>query len=198
MSIIYYHMKEPAVDVLGPGRRFVLWVQGCHKNCPGCVAGGTHRMEDGKPVQTDALAWEIALSGAEGLTISGGEPFLQAPALAQLLQAVHRIRPMGVIVYTGYRYEELLAMPQAAGLLAQTDLLIDGEYIQSLDDHRGLRGSSNQRVIPLSDVYREIARQYADIPRRQQVFYHGAEIHEVGLPDEHGAYPEQEKRSVTK
>lgn len=189
MSVIYYHMKEPAVRVLGPGCRYVLWVQGCHKNCPGCIAGGTHRMEDGKPVEVDALAWEIALSGADGLTVSGGEPFLQAPALAELIRKVRQIRPMGVIVYSGYRYEELQAMPQAAGLLAVTDLLIDGEYIRELDDHQGLRGSSNQRVIPLTDTYRAEAACYADQPRRQEVFLHGAEIHEVGLPGADGRYP---------
>lgn len=189
MSVIYYHMKEPAVRVLGPGCRYVLWVQGCHKNCPGCIAGGTHRMEDGKPVEVDALAWEIALSGADGLTVSGGEPFLQAPALAELIRKVRQIRLMGVIVYSGYRYEELQAMPQAAGLLAVTDLLIDGEYIRELDDHQGLRGSSNQRVIPLTDTYRAEAACYADQPRQQEIFPHGAEIHEVGLPGADGRYP---------
>ena len=179
---IYYHMKEPAVTVLGPGSRYCLWVQGCPRNCPGCIAGNTHRMEDGKPIEIGALSWEIALSHAEGLTISGGEPFLQAPALAELIRLVRQIRPMGVIVYTGYLYEELLRMPQAADLLAQTDLLIDGPYIQELDDAKGLRGSANQRVIPLTDLYRNIAPEYPDLPRRQQLFTHSGELHAVGLP----------------
>ena len=182
MRTLYYHMKEPAVRVLGPGVRYALWVHGCHKNCPGCVAGGAHRVEEGKPIEVGALAWEIALSGAEGLTISGGEPFLQAPALAELIDAVRQIRPMGVIVYSGYQYEELLERPEAAALLERIDLLIDGAYIQALDDRRGLRGSSNQRAIPLTGLYREAAAGWADRPREQEIFRHGAEIHEAGLP----------------
>ncbi len=182
MATIFYHMKEPAVRVLGPGVRYVLWTHGCERNCPGCVVGGAQRVEDGKPIDSDALAWEIALSGAEGLTISGGEPFLQADALAKLVRSVRKIRPMGVIVYTGFLYEDLLKRPDAAGLLEQTDLLIDGEYIRELDDHKGLRGSSNQRVIPLTETYREIADTYSTQPRQQEIFPHGSEIHEVGLP----------------
>ena len=182
MDIIHYYMKEAAVHVLGPGTRYVLWTQGCQKNCPGCIAGGTHAVGDGKSISARALAWEIALSGAEGLTISGGEPFLQAPALAKLIRLVHKQRDMGVIVYTGYRYEDLPALPGGGELLEQTDLLIDGEYIQSLDDHQGLRGSSNQRVIPLTDRYQDFVNTYHTHPRQQEVFVHGTEVHETGLP----------------
>ena len=192
MSALYYHMKEPAVRVLGPGVRYVLWTHGCHKNCPGCVAGGAHSVKEGKPIDTGALAWEIALSGADGLTISGGEPFLQATALAELIDQLRQIRPMGVIVYSGYRYEELREQPEAAALLKRIDLLVDGEYIQALDDHRGLRGSSNQRAIPLTDLYREAAAHWADQPREQEIFRHGAEIHETGLPGGSGGTGKRE------
>ena len=143
-------------------------------------------MEEGSSIAVGALAWEIVLSGTEGLTISGGEPFLQAPALAKLIRQVRRQRDVGVIVYTGYRYEELPGLPGGEDLLAQIDLLIDGEYIKALDDHRGLRGSSNQRVIPLTDRYRNLAESYCIQPREQEVFFHGAEVHEVGLPGENG------------
>ena len=81
MSDIYVYMREPAVNVLGPGVRYVLWVQGCHRRCPGCVAKNSYNMEEGTRISAGALAMEIALSKAEGLTISGGEPFLQAEAL---------------------------------------------------------------------------------------------------------------------
>lgn len=182
MKQISVYMKEPKVTVLGPGVRYGLWVQGCHRNCPGCVAGGSHRMEEGTPVPVGALALEIALSGADGLTISGGEPFLQAEALGELIAKVRSIRPMGVIVYTGYTYEALQKMPEAASLLKQTDLLIDGEYIQELDDGKSLRGSSNQRAIPLTDRYRDEAAQYGSGPRTTEYFYHGSQVHQVGIP----------------
>ena len=198
MGEICYHMKEPAVKVLGPGVRYVLWVQGCEKRCPGCIAPDSRRMEDGKLISTGALALEIALSGADGLTISGGEPFLQAKELAVMIRKVRAIRPMGVIVYTGYHYEELRASPEKSQLLDEIDLLIDGEYIEALNDGKGLRGSSNQRVIALTGLYRDIAEEYAEMPREQQVFYHGSEIHAAGIPDSSGKYHFERKGSEIK
>ena len=186
--MIYYHMKEPAVTVLGPGTRYVLWVQGCHKSCPGCIAPNSRNMQEGKTIKPSALAWEIALSHADGLTISGGEPFLQSEALADMLDILQPIRNMGVIVFTGYTYEELLTMPSAQKLLSRIDLLIDGEYIQELNDHRGLRGSRNQRYICLTDRYKEDVSALENCQREQQVFHHGIEIHYVGIPGSKGDY----------
>lgn len=180
---INVYMTEPAVTVLGPGTRYVVWVQGCHRACPGCIAASSHKAGAGKMISAGALALDICLSGAEGLTISGGEPFLQAGPLAAMVQKVRRKRDLGVIVYTGYLYEELLALPAAAPLLAVTDLLIDGPYIWELDDGKSLRGSSNQRVIPLTGRYREALALYGTEERRVQQFRHGFERHQVGLPD---------------
>lgn len=180
---IYVYMKEPAVHVLGPGTRYVLWVQGCERNCQGCVARNAHEMEGGTPVRIDALALEIALSHADGLTISGGEPFLQAEELAELIRRIHKKRHMGVIVYTGYLYEELLEKPETRGLLEKIDLLIDGPYIKALDDGKSLRGSSNQRIIPLTDLYKDHFAEYGVGTREMERFYHGVHVHEIGIPN---------------
>lgn len=182
-SLIYVHMKEPAVRVLGPGLRYVLWVQGCERRCPGCTAPTAWDMRKGDPIPAAALAWEIALSGAEGLTISGGEPFLQAEALGRMVELIHRRRDMGVIVYTGFLYEELLGMDGAQALLSRTDLLIDGPYIREMDDGRSLRGSSNQRVLPLTERYHSDLYLYGAKGRPIEHFQHGVEIHDVGVAD---------------
>lgn len=182
LDVIYVYMKEPSVTVLGPGNRYVLWVQGCHRRCEGCIATASHKMEDGTPIKIGALAMEIALSGADGLTISGGEPFLQAGALAKMIEEIHKIRPMGVIVYTGNQYEDLLNDSAALQLLNKTDLLIDGEYIKELDDGKSLRGSSNQRAIALTEIYKEYTAEYGSGDRKNEQFYHGMEVHEVGIP----------------
>lgn len=181
-EFIYVYMKEPSVHVLGPGNRYVLWVQGCKKNCKGCIAKSSHNMTDGKPIKIGALAMEIALSKAEGLTISGGEPFLQSEELTELIRQIHALRPMGVIVYTGYRIEELREHASAQKFLEKIDLLIDGEYIEKKNDGAGLRGSSNQRIFALTDLYKNYVAEY-DIKRREtEVFFHGIEVHEIGIP----------------
>lgn len=182
MSDIYVYMREPAVNVLGPGVRYVLWVQGCHRRCPGCVAKNSYNMEEGTRISAGALAMEIALSKAEGLTISGGEPFLQAEALADMIAKIKKLKDMGVIIYTGYTYEKLQEMPTARRLLEMTDLLIDGEYIAELDDGKSLRGSSNQRVIPLTNRYKQQLSEYGAEGRSGETFAHGWEVHKVGIP----------------
>lgn len=178
------YMKEPAVRVLGPGVRYALWVQGCPRRCPGCVAENAWDPDGGERIPVDALAVEIALSGAEGLTVSGGEPFLQAEALAELLEKVKKCRPMSVIVYTGYRLEELADVPGADRLLRQIDLLIDGPYVRELDDGLSLRGSSNQRVIPLTDRCLDALPLYGSGKRKLERFSHGIYLHEIGIPDD--------------
>lgn len=182
-DVLYIHMKEPAVTSLGPGTRFALWVQGCHRRCPGCTAPESWDMRSGERIDVRALAWEIALSGADGLTISGGEPFLQPQALAEMIDLIRRKRDMGVIVYTGFTYEELLTRPDAAALLERTDLLIDGPYIRGLDDGKSLRGSSNQRVLPLTGRYLGDLALYGAEGRPTEHFHHGIHIHEVGVAD---------------
>ena len=88
----------------------------------------------------------------QGVTFSGGEPFLHAEALVKIGTAVKRLG-LDVTVYTGHTYEELAACPDenTQALLALADYLIDGKYIHGLRDI-GLkfRGSTNQRVIDMN------------------------------------------------
>lgn len=179
---LYLHMRQRGVTTLGPGSRYGVWVAGCNRNCPGCIAPDSHDLAQGTPMDTGALAWEILLSNPDGLTISGGEPFLQTEALAELVRTIRRKRDLGVIVYTGFTLEELNQRPDAAGLLEQTDLLIDGPYIRELDDGLSLRGSSNQRVHLLSERYAQDVGLYGSEGRKTEIFHHGMRTHYVGIP----------------
>ncbi|MBR2758253.1 MAG: radical SAM protein, partial [Exiguobacterium sp.] len=100
------------------------------------------------------LVQRVKLSGWEGVTVSGGEPFLQSSALAELVTACKSLGK-NVWVYTGYTLEQLEEMHDEAiqTVLDYADVLVDGRYEQSLRD-MGLRfrGSSNQRIIFLNKV----------------------------------------------
>lgn len=144
---------EPRSSVNGPGERAVIWVQGCRRRCPGCFNPQFHPLEGGEEVTVASLADRIlAVGGLAGITLSGGEPFEQAAALAQLCSLA---RPTGlpVLTFTGYTLDEL----QAAGrsdwkaLLVETDLLVAGPYLQHLPSRDALRGSSNQKLHFLTD-----------------------------------------------
>ena len=110
------------------------------------TSGTINRFESKNAIEGAIKAGGKELSMTKGITISGGEPFLQASALVNLLQIVHETRPdLTVMSYTGYTKESLI-WPDAQNLIKYLDLLIDGPYVQALNDNKGVRGSSNQRL----------------------------------------------------
>ena len=141
-----YDLCRQGTRALGPGLRYTIWTQGCMLRCEGCVTPESRPLIKEKLVRVVDLADDILIhSQIDGLTISGGEPFLQAAALADLLEMVLEKNPnLTVILFTGY-LKEALSWPDAKELMSKLDLLIDGPYVKELNDNIGLRGSSNQR-----------------------------------------------------
>ena len=142
----------------GPGERFVLWVQGCHLACPGCFSVHTHSFRAGQRLPVPEIAKIILRTPSiEGITVSGGEPFLQAGPLAVLSKTV-RDAGLSVMCYTGFTFGELRERRHAEidRLLNNIDILVDGRYEQDLAANYRWRGSSNQRVHFLSDAYRDL------------------------------------------
>jgi len=164
--------------VMGPGRRACLWVAGCDRNCPHCATPEYHRA-DANPLSDVQAIFDRVLRakdkyGLEGFSISGGEPFAQAPALAELCRL---IRPLGLstLCWTGYRESELrgsAAPPGAADLLAELDVLIDGPFVyEQVCGDLPLRGSGNQRLRLLTDRYCE--NDFADLAGQFEIVNDG-------------------------
>lgn len=157
-------VQESIVD--GPGLRLVVFAQGCPHRCPGCHNPHTHSYEGGITVRMDAVIDAIFQNPLlDGVTISGGEPFLQAEGFAEL---AGRVKSMGlhVMTYTGYIYETIVAgLDRHNGwrsLLDNTDILVDGPFVI---EQRSLslryRGSSNQRLIDVQESGRAGRTVYA-------------------------------------
>lgn len=146
---------QSPVKVLGPLQRAVIWVQGCSFQCPGCIVPESWNPQAGEEIAIAELVdWVLSQPEIEGITLSGGEPMLQAAELVALIDAVQAIRPLGVMCYSGYRFEQLQqGSPAQQALLQRIDLLVDGQYVKSLHADRLWRGSSNQRLLLLSDRY---------------------------------------------
>ena len=137
----------------GPGRRAVVWVQGCNRDCPGCFNKDMQPFRDNELIAVGELAERIlAIDAIEGVTFSGGEPFLQAKALAGLAGQLAE-GGFNIVVFTGYTFEELSAANNQdyQQLLAVTDLLIAGPYEQHLPARDYLRASANQQLLFLTD-----------------------------------------------
>ena len=136
----------PSTGVLGPGQRYVIWVQGCPFACSNCVSPSWIPFKRAYAVPVEVLANTIiAARDIQGITLSGGEPMMQAGMLVHLLRLIRDARPeLEVIVFSGFTLAQLV-WDEARELLNYADLLIDGQYISQRNDGQGLRGSSNQQ-----------------------------------------------------
>ena len=135
----------------GDGFRFVIFVQGCPHHCIGCHNPKTHDFSGGTVMDTEDILCRIQKNPLlDGVTFSGGEPFCQAAALAEIGKRVHAMG-LNIVTYTGYTFEELYTRKKEGdieALLQVTDILVDGRFIKSLKTNKLLfRGSRNQRVI---------------------------------------------------
>lgn len=143
-------VKESTVD--GPGFRYVVFTQGCPHNCKGCHNPDTHDFKGGKLVSIDKLVEDINKNPLlKGITISGGEPFMQPKQVYNLISKIDKNRHT-IMLYTGFLYEDLLEKAKEneyyLKILENIDVLIDGKFVESLKSEEVLfRGSTNQRAI---------------------------------------------------
>lgn len=149
LSTVRVHAAASDVSSLGPGPAHVLWVQGCPLACPGCMSPESWASGGGAAADVaDVAAW-LRGDGARYLTLSGGEPLVQAAPLTRLLELTGP--ELIVTVYTGFELDELPGLPEAAaGLLRRADLLIAGRYLQQRHAPKLWRGSDNQVLVDLS------------------------------------------------
>ncbi len=152
---------QERTEALGPGLRAVVWFHGCALRCPGCIAKEMNESKENSSWCPDQLArWLLSLPEIEGVTLSGGDPFDQSPvALQQLLERIRADGRLSILCYTGRTLEQLeraLPHPLRQSILDCLDVLIDGPYIEALNDGGIWRGSSNQKIHFLSPRYRHL------------------------------------------
>lgn len=150
----------------GPGQRFALWVQGCTIRCAGCFNPHLWGARGGTTKSVEALVHQAVDADVEGVTLLGGEPFEQAPALS-LFAAGVREHGLSVMTFTGYDRERLEGADAPAGardLLNATDLLVDGLYDSARPDlTRPWVGSTNQRFHFLTPRYRHLEERLTSL-----------------------------------
>ena len=140
----------------GEGIRAVIWTQGCPHHCPSCQNPDTWDYNGGFLYDVEDLKKEInALDDEVGVTFSGGDPFEQAEACANLAKYIHSIK-LNVWCYTGYTYEQLLKKAEkdhnVMDFLKEIDILVDGPFVLKLKSFETkFRGSKNQRLIDVPE-----------------------------------------------
>ncbi len=153
-AVLNLHAVIPVSRVNGPGQRMVVFFQGCGGGCPGCFNPETHPFEQRELLAVPDLFSRHLRDRVEGITISGGEPFMQPEGLLELLRRAKEKHSLSTVVYSGFSYEEIALSRDRLRCLEFTDVLIDGGYDESRADTTLLaRGSKNQRLHFFGDRY---------------------------------------------
>lgn len=140
------------VTVLGPGKRIGIWFSGCPHHCEHCCNPELWEPRDDQEMSLDTIFAAIAaIAGKgpiEGFVLTGGDPMMQAEELCILLPMLKTFSN-DILVYTGYEYEQLLSFsdPAYKDCLKNVSVLIDGKYIDELNNGSPLKGSQNQRIL---------------------------------------------------
>ena len=148
---------ERSTRVLGPGNRFAVWFQGCEKNCLGCINPEGRNRSGGYEIEVEKLFKIIVTTpNIQGVTISGGEPFLQFSGLKELIYLIKAYTQLDIMVFSGYTYNDIrnkYADRKIQKFFSLIDIFVDGEYVEALNDNQMFRGSSNQNIYFFTKKY---------------------------------------------
>lgn len=175
------------VEVLGPGKRFGIWVCGCKRGCKGCSNPELWEPKPEYEVSIDEIMGLISRIAADhkidGFTFSGGEPMDQVKALSELVGKLQKYST-DILIYTGYRIGQLQDRndTDTNQVLERTAVLIDGEYLEDENNDVLLRGSENQRIHILNPDWKDSYEAYLGIAHNQiQNFITSNGIVSVGI-----------------
>jgi len=175
------HSKIPRSLANGPGKRAVIWLQGCPLKCSGCFNTNLWNPREGSEVEIKSLlSWLCSIKGITGLSVSGGEPTEQLSSLLPFLSRVREKTDISILLFSGRTLEEIAAMPQGEKLLSLLDVLIDGRYELKKANPPGVwPSSSNQRIHCLTDRY--VMQDFLCLPASEVLITEAGDILESGI-----------------
>lgn len=176
---IYY-----PVETLGYGKRIGIWTVGCTHECMNCSNPELWKSNSAKEVSIEKILKYIEnIPHADGVTITGGDPFLQSKDLLSLVVGLKNIGYKDLLVYSGYTLDELRKQGETVNqILSNIGVLVDGRYVDELNDNKSFRGSSNQRIIVLDKELEERYSGAENWERKTQIVMNDNSIQAIGLP----------------
>jgi len=152
------HSIETFGTVDGPGIRFVLFMQGCALQCQYCHNPDTWDTGGGRHVTVEEILTEIEpylpyyRKSGGGITVTGGEPTLQAPFIAKLFEACKtRFGLHTAIDSSGFCEPD-----HARELLSYTDLVLLDLKLMDRDKHIALTSQPNDRILRFARLLQEL------------------------------------------
>ena len=172
------------ITTLGPGTRLGIWTTGCERRCPGCSNPELQERDPSKDYPISEVLDRMSDLVFDGITVSGGEPFLQIPELRNLVTVAKGRGIDDILVFTGYTIGELRSMGDGDVdyILSNIAVLVDGPFVESEYVEDPLRGSANQNVIVLNPEFQEAYDDYRRNKKTIDVFNFGNVTHFIGIP----------------
>ena len=137
----------------GPGLRTSIYCAGCGHHCLGCHNPQSWDFHGGKEMTVQELLDIIKEDEFANVTFSGGDPLYQVEAFTELARRIKEETNKTIWCYTGFKYEDIQADQRLNQILPYLDVLVDGPFVMELrTTELPFRGSSNQRIIHLSEV----------------------------------------------
>ena len=176
------------IYTLGPGKRIVIWFAGCSKKCRNCANPELWHKENKQKISINSvkriLEKTIKENEVDGVTLTGGDPLEQdIKQIIELVEFIKELKNIDILLYTGYLRKEIKKDKNLEKVLNKIDVLIDGRYIEGLNDNSViLRGSSNQKIYYLSEQKKEIYINYMkEYGRKVQNIYCNGKLISVGI-----------------
>lgn len=148
-------IEETMAD--GPGLRTSVYLAGCKHRCPGCHNPETWNFNQGDIWDPYQLALKLTENPYTNITFSGGDPLFQLEELTRCCQYIKELSDKNIWVYTGFPSQEVLYNKKYQPLLQSIDTIVTEPYVEALRDTTlPFRGSSNQRILNIKEVYEAI------------------------------------------
>ncbi len=169
---------------LGDGKRIGMWLQGCTLHCKDCINKLLWSKDGGRSIVIpDLFNWiQCKANDYDGITITGGEPFQQYQQLIALLHLVKTRTGLSVHCFTGYYLQELYELFPDRLFSKYIDCLIDGRYIQSLNNNESHRGSTNQTIYRFENGVAEVEQYIPESKKWSLKIDSDNRIYMAGIP----------------
>lgn len=174
----------------GPGRRTVIWIQGCTLKCPGCFNQEFQPHIPRYLVGPRDFAYKIIdlceEHQCEGITLTGGEPFQQSRALLEFIEPIRK-EGYTIVFFSGYKYSELLKSEEEhiKSLLGNIDLLIAGPFDITIQYNRTWFDNPDKELIYLTDQIRSKMNNNLKTLSDLEIIVEGNNISVTGFPEQH-------------
>lgn len=175
------------ITALGINNRLGIWTVGCNRRCPNCISPNFQLADVSREIEVKDIIELVRNLKFEGVTISGGEPFLQIKELRKLVQAINEeLHIDDILIFTGFLKKELDERKDEDidYIFKNISVLIDGPYIDELNTNLVLRGSSNQTIYFLKEKYQPLYEKYMNEEKKFDTFWddeHSFTV--IGIPD---------------